>query len=171
MLQVNSGAGLVLNGTSNTAGLVLNNGTLTVGASDSLHVTVSVNPASTGLFVLNNASLLEIKADTGANSQISFLGGSGDKLVLDAVALFGTHVGFGTYTGPLLENFGTLDAVDLKDLPFAGVGAPNYDSTSGLLQLANGSVKATLLFQNSSLGGTTFHLSNDGAGHVLVTRI
>ena len=169
-LQVNAGDGLALNGSSSTAGTVLDNGTLTIGASDSLRVSASVNPASTGLFVLTNASLLEVAADTGAHSQISFLGTSGDKLVVDAVASFGTNVGLGTYTGPLLENFGTLDVVDLKNLPFAGVGAPTYSAATGLLQLASGSVKATLSFQNSSLGSGTFHVATDGTGGVLVTH-
>jgi hypothetical protein len=117
------------------------------------------------LFVLTNASMLETLSDKSTD-QISFLGASGDRLAVDLVARFGNNVGLGTYTGPLLENFGALDAVDLRNLPFAGVGAPVF--SGGLLQLASGSVKATLSFQTASLGAGTFHVSNDG--RVLLTH-
>jgi hypothetical protein len=114
--------------------------------------------------------VLQVAADTGAHSQISFLGSSGDKLVVDAVGLFGSGVGLGTYTGPLLENFGSVDAIDLKNLPLTGLGAPIYTSGTGLFQLVSGGVKATLLFQNSSLGSGTFHVGTDGGSGVLVTH-
>ncbi len=157
-LQADSGAALALKGAANTTSIVasvLDNGTVNIGASDSLSVT-AVNSASTGVFVLTNASLLKVAADTGHSNQMSFLGASGDKLVVDA-ASFGTSVGLGTYTGPLLENFGTLDSVDLKDLPFAGLGVPTYKSATGLLQLLSGANHATLKFQNSTLGSGAFH--------------
>ena len=89
----------MLNGTSNIAGSVLDNGTLTLGTSDSLDVIASVNPASTGLFVLTNASILEVAADTGTGNKISFLGASGGKLIVDTVAQFGTNVGGTLYRG------------------------------------------------------------------------
>ena len=90
--------------------------------------------------------------------------------MVDAIASFGANVGLGTYTGPLLENFGTFDAIDLKNLPFAGVGAPVYTAATGLLQLVSGSVKATLLFQNSSLGGGSFHVGPDSGSGTVVTH-
>lgn len=167
-LQPDSGATLALNGTSNSAASVLDNGTLTLGASDSLDVSASVNSASAGLFVLTNASLLEVAADTGAGNQISFLGASGDKLIVDAVASFGTNVGLSTYTGPKLENFGTLDTIDLKNLVFSGATIDSYTAATGLLQLQSGTTKATLLFDNATLGSGSFHLAADsGTGTVL----
>ena len=61
--------------------------------------------------------------------------------------------------------------MQLKDLNFAGASAPVYTPATGLLQLANGATKATLLFDDSTLGGTkTFHIANDGGGHVLLTE-
>ena len=103
-LKADSSSTLVLNGTSSIAASVLDSGTLTLGASAGLHVIASVNPASTGLFVLTNASMLEVAADTGTGNKIGFLGASGDALVVDAVAQFGTNVGSVWYTGPKLEN-------------------------------------------------------------------
>jgi hypothetical protein len=79
-------------------------------------------------------------------------------------------VGLGTYTGPLLENFGVGDVVQLKDLNFTGASIVSYTAATGLLQLANGATKSTLLFQNSSLGAGSFFIGNDGGGHVAVTH-
>jgi hypothetical protein len=134
-----------------------------------LDLTGSVDPASTGLFTINTASLLEIAADTGAGNTMSFIGGSGE-LAIDAVAQFGTHVGQASYTGPLIENFGTGDSIDLKNMGFAGATIGSYAPGTGLLQLKNGPTLATLEFQNASLGAGSFHIDDDGSGHVLVTH-
>ena len=167
-LQVVGGALLNLNGASNTTASVLNKGSLVLGANDSLDVTGSVNVASTGLFVLNNAALLELAADTGASNAISFLGASGDKLVVDTVGQLGSKVGLGAYTGPKLENFATIDVIDLKDLVFGTATIDSYTAATGLLQLHSGATKATLLFDNATLGSGSFHLGPDtGIGTVL----
>jgi hypothetical protein len=170
-LQALGGATLALNGASNAAAFVLNKGIVAIGAAGSLHLTGSVNPASTGLFVLTNAALLEVAADTGASNQISFLGTSGDKLVIDVVGQFGGNVGLGTYTGPKLENFATADAVDLKNLVFATATSDGYTAATGLLQLHSGAAKATLLFDNATLGSGSFHLGPDSGTGSVLTRI
>jgi hypothetical protein len=173
-LKADSSSTLVLNGTSSIAASVLDSGTLTLGASAGLHVIASVNPASTGLFVLTNASMLEVAADTGTGNKISFLGASGDALVVDAVAQFGTNVGSVSYTGPKLENLGTLDTVDLKNLLFSTgtniATIDNYTAATGLLQLHSGQTKATLLFDNATLGTGTFHLAADSGTGTVLTR-
>jgi hypothetical protein len=166
-LQANAGATLTLKGPTNTAASVLNQGTLRLAVSTSLDITGAVNVASTGLFILNNASLLEVAADAGASNTIEFLGTGG--LVVDAVGLFGSNVGSPAYKGPLIEKFGVGDSIDLKDLVSSGA-ADTYDIATGLLQLTNGATKATLAFQNSSLGAGTFHLGSDSGGHVLLTH-
>jgi hypothetical protein len=165
-VAVDSGANWTLTG-SNTAGTMLNNGTLAVGVGGSLNITAAVNPASTGLFVLNTGSLLEIAADVGSGNQLSFLGSS--EAIVDKASLFGTNVGQSTYTGPMIENFGIGDSIDLKDIDFAGVSL-NYTSATGLLQVASGASNgASLLFQNSTLLAGTFHSADDGSGHTLIT--
>ncbi len=169
-LQADSGAALNLNGTGNSQASMLDNGTVNIGGSDSLDVTGSVGSSSTGLFVLTNASLLEVAADTGGSSQISFLGASGDKLVVDAVGSFGSNVGTTSCTGPLLENFAAVDTVDLKNLLFSGATIDSYTSGTGLLQLHSGATKATLLFQNSSLGSGSFHIAADSGTGTVVTH-
>jgi hypothetical protein len=91
-------------------------------------------------------------------------------LVIDAVAQLGTHVGQARYTGPLIENFGTGGSIDLKNMGFAGATIDSYAPVTGLLQLKNGPTLATLASQNASLGAGSFHIDDDGSGHVLVTH-
>ena len=167
-LQADSGATLSLTGATGTATTVTNNGTVSLGVGDNLDVTGSVNAASTGVFLLNNSSVLEVAVDKGTSNKMSFIGTG--QLSVDAVAQFGNNVGLGTYTGPLLENFGVGDVVQLKDLNFTGASIVSYTAATGLLQLANGATKSTLLFQNSSLGAGSFFIGNDGGGHVAVTH-
>ena len=78
---------------------VTNNGTVSLGVGDNLDVTGSVNAASTGVFLLNNSSVLEVAVDKGTSNKMSFIGTG--QLSVDAVAQFGNNVGLGTYTGPL----------------------------------------------------------------------
>ena len=169
-LKADTSNTLVLNGTSSAVCAVLNTGTLTLGANASLHVTASVSSASTGLFVLTNASLLEVAGDTAASSKISFLGTSGDMLMVDFASQFGTNVELGTYTGPKLANFGTLDTIGLRDLAFSGATIDGYTAATGLLQLYSGGTKATLLFDNATLGSGTFQVSADSSTGTMVIR-
>jgi hypothetical protein len=168
-LQADSGATLALTGAVNSATTVKDNGTVSIGVGDKLTVTGAVDPASTGVFLLNNSSVLDVAVDKGTSNKMSFIGTG--RLAVDAIAQFGNNIGTTSYTGPLLENFGIGDAIQLKDLNFAGASIVSYTAASGLLQLANGATKSTLLFQDSTLGGTkAFHLGNDGGGHVLLTE-
>ncbi len=78
---------------------------------------------------------------------------------------------------PLVSNpagcrFRTLDTIDPKNLVFnSGTNVAtidNYTAATGLLQLHSGTAKATLLFENATLGSGSFHLAADtGAGTVL----
>jgi hypothetical protein len=164
---VDSGASWTLTG-SNSTGTVTDNGTLTVGSSASLDITGAVDPASTGLFQLSGSSTLEVSADQGTSDQMKFLGAA--EVIIDHAASFGTNVGSTSYAGPLIENFGTNDKIDLKDVTLAGA-ALNYSTATGLLQITDGSTGlATLAFQNSSLGAGTFHIGNDSSGHILLTH-
>ena len=167
-LQSDSAATLALTGASIQAAKVTDNGTVSLGNGDVLVVTGAVDPASTGVFLLNNSSVLEVAIDKGTSNKMSFVGTG--QLTIDAVAQFGNNVGLGTYTGPQLQNFGVGDGVQLKDLNFTGASIVSYTAATGLLQLANGATKATLLFQDSSLGAGSFFIGNDGGGHVLVTH-
>jgi hypothetical protein len=145
---------------TNIAGTVTNNGTLDIGASATFHVTAAVNPLSTGVFELSSASVLEVLADTGANNQMKFLG-AGEVI----------NVGHTTYTGPLIENFGTADKIDLADVASSGA-VLNYSTTTGLLQVTvGGAGVATLAFDKASLGGSTFHAGADATNHLLLTRV
>ena len=122
--------------------------------------------------MLTNASLLEVAADTAASSKISFLGTSGDTLVVDFVGQFGTNIGSSSYTGPKLENFGTLDTVDLRNVVFIGATIDSYTTAAaaGLLQLHSGTTKATLLFDNATVGTGSFHLAADSGTGTALTR-
>ena len=165
-LAVASGGLLI--GTGTLMGTMANAGTVEA-TGGTLDLAGSVDPASSGLFAINTASLLEIAADTGTTNTMRLIGSSGE-LAIDAVAQFGTHVGQASYTGPLIENFGAGGSIDLKNMGFAGAIIDNYAPGTGLLQLRNGAVVATLAFQNSSLGAGSFHIDDDGSGHVLVSH-
>ncbi len=169
-IQAVGGSTLILDGTANSVATAFGGGTIVIGAGDTLDVTGSINPASSALFILNTASLLEIKADTSTAGSVRFLGSAGSKLVVDNVAQFGSNVGLGTYKGPLLENFIAADAIDLKNLVFAAATIDGYAAGTGLLQLHSGATKATMLFQNSSLGSGSFHLAADSGTGTLLTH-
>ena len=151
---------------SNTIANVTNNGALAVNGS--LDVTTALNPASTGAFDLGAGGVLEVAAATGAQTAMDFLGAS--RLVVDNAALFGTGIGGTSYLGSQLEDFGAGDSIDLHNFSASGA-ALAYDPSSGLLQLSNAGALATLDFQQSTLGGGSFHLAADASGSgLLITR-
>jgi len=136
-----------------------------------------VDAAGNGVFILNDASMLEVAADTGTAGKIQFLGPGGGTLTVDHVGLFGTNVGLANYAGPVLQNFGSVgDAIDLKDLAFAGATIDSYithgvSTVIGVLQLHSGATLATLSLQDATLTGTSFQIASDGSGHVLLTHV
>jgi Bacterial Ig-like domain len=152
---------------SNTIANVTDNGVLTVNGS--LNVTSALNPVSTGDFDLGSGGVLEIAAATGAQTEMDFLGAS--RLVVDNSAQFGTGIGGTSYLGSQLEDFGAGDSIDLHNFSASGA-ALAYDQSSGLLQLSSGGALATLDFQQSTLGGGSFHLAADASGSgLLITRV
>jgi len=164
-LVVDPGGSWTLNG-PNTIANVTNAGIAAV--TGSLDVSTAINSTSTGLFQLYSGATLEVNSALGALSQMTFLASS--ELVIDHSALFGTNVGAASYAGSLLENFASGDTIDIKNFSSAGA-AFNFNSSSGLLQISNGSHQvASLDFQTSSLGSGTFHLTADQHGGVLLTH-
>ena len=151
---------------SNTIANVTDNGSLI--AAGSLDVSTAVSSTSTGQFDLQAGGSLEVAADSAANSQVDFLGSS--QLTIDNAALFGTGVGGSSYAGPLLENFGAGDTVDLHSFT-AAAAALLYNPANGLLQVTNGSSQvATLDFQNSTLGSGSFSVASDGSGGIKIAH-
>ena len=149
---------------ANTIASVTDNGSVTIAGS--LVVSGAVNAVSTGQFVLQSGGSLEVAADSAAHSEIDFT--SLGKLIIDAVALFGTGVGGSSYAGPRIGNFASGDIIDLHAFsPTAA--AMLYDAADGLLQITNGSHQvATLDFQNSTLGTGSFNFASDGSGGLLI---
>jgi hypothetical protein len=164
-VDVDAGASWTLSGPNNIA-TILNSGTLV--QTGSVDISASIDPTSTGVFQLNGQTL-EVAAATGPNTQISFAGGG--RLTIDNTASFGTGVGTGAYAGLILENFSTADTIDLKTLSVVGV-VLNYNSMTGILQVSNSaSQEASLEFQASSLGVTTFQETTDGSTGIFITGI
>jgi hypothetical protein len=164
-LNVDAGGDWTLTGSDAIAN-VTDNGALAVDGS--LDVTSGLNAASSGAFDLGAGGVLEVASATGAKTAMDFLGAS--QLVVDNAALFGTGVGGTSYSGSQLENFGAGDSIDLHNFSASGATLA-YDPSSGLLQLSNGGALATLDFQQSTLGGGSFHLATDASGSgLLVTR-
>jgi hypothetical protein len=148
-----------------TVQTLTNNGT--IGVTGALDI-ATIDPASAGMFQLTGGSL-EVAAAIGSATKMQFLG-SGSELIVDNAAAFGNQIGTPSATGPLLENFGLGDMVDLKQ--FAALGSPQLDFNpdSGILQVSNGTQVADLSFQKSSLGPGSFHARGDGATGVLITH-
>jgi fibronectin-binding autotransporter adhesin len=95
-LQADSGATLALTGAVNSATTVKDNGTVSIGVGDKLTVTGAVDPASTGVFLLNNSSVLDVAVDKGTSNKMSFIGTG--RLAVDAIAQFGNNIGTTSYT-------------------------------------------------------------------------
>jgi hypothetical protein len=137
-----------------------------VGAGARLSVTGAVDPASSGVFALSTGALLRIAADAGTADRMQFLGSA--ELVVENAAQFGTHIGMASYAGPLIEDFGRGDSIDLRDIGAAGA-TMDFTAATGQLQIASGTSPASLLFDTASLGAGAFHPRDDGTGHLLVT--
>ena len=152
---------------SNTIANVTDNGSLFIAGS--LDVSTAVGAASSGQFDLQTGSSLEVASDAATHSQVDFLGSS--QLTIDNTALFGTGVGGSSYAGPLLEDFGAGDTIDLHGFS-AAAAALLYNPANGLLQVTNGSSQvATLDFQNSTLGSGSFNpVASDGGGGIKITH-
>ncbi|SED63550.1 hypothetical protein SAMN05519104_3975 [Rhizobiales bacterium GAS188] len=164
VLAVDAGATWTLNG-ANTAASVLDNGTISIAGS--LDVSTALDPSSTGLFQLSSSATLEVAAATGTQTQINFLGSS--ELIIDNAASFGINVGTSSYAGPQLQHFAPGDKIDLKTFSSAGVTL-NYNASTGVLQVSNSANQvASLKFQTSSLGGTAFAATSDGATGIFIT--
>lgn len=144
------------------AGPVGNQGTIAIaGFAD---IAGAIDPASTGLFQIENGGTLEVAAAPGGNAQIAFQSAGTSRLTIDNPANFGANVGAASYTGPLLEGFGASDAIDLVRFDPKGA-APQYDPSTSVLQVTDTAAhSASLKFQDSSLGTGNFFASADGAG-------
>jgi len=151
-LVVDSGATWTLSGI-NTIASVTDNGKLVV--------TGSLPAANYQIGAAGGGGTLEVASAPGTQSPISFAGNS--TLVIDNAAAFGTNVGTSSYTGPLLENFGAGETVDIKNVASSGASL-TYNSATGLLQIVNGSQSASLDFQTSTLGSGNFTLAPDAGG-------
>ena len=160
VLAVDAGATWTLNGAN------ILNGTISIAGS--LDVSTAIDPSSTGLFQLGSGATLEVAAATGTATQINFQGSSSE-LIIDNAASFGTNVGTASYAGPQLQHFVPGDKIDLKTFSSAGVTL-NYNASTGVLQVSNSANQvASLDFQTSSLGGTAFAATSDGATGIFIT--
>ena len=124
-------------------------------------MTGSLPAASYQIGGAGGGATLEVASAPATASPMSFGGNS--TLVIDNAAAFGANVGTSSYTGPLLENFVAGDTVDVKNVSSSGASV-TYNSTTGLLQIANGSQNASLDFQTSTLGSGAFTLTPDASG-------
>jgi hypothetical protein len=163
-LAVDRGGSWTFSG-PNTVQTLANNGT--IGVTGALDV-ATIDPASAGIFQLTGGSL-EVAAAIGSATKMQFLG-NGSELIVDNAAAFGNQVGTPAATGPLLENFGLGDMVDLKQFAASGSLQLAFNPSSGILQVSNGTQVADLSFQKSSLGPGSFHARADGATGVLITH-
>jgi hypothetical protein len=161
-LAVDQGGNWTFSG-PNAVQTLLNNGT--IGVTGALDV-ATIDPASAGIFKLTGGSL-EVAAAIGSGTKMQFLG-NGSELIVDNVTAFGNHVGTPSAAGPVLENFGLGDTVDLKQFTASSL-ALDFNPLTGLLQISNGTQRADLSFQTSSLGPGMFQATDHGTG-VFITH-
>jgi len=165
-LVFDAGSSWQLNG-ANAVATLSNNGVLDI--KGSLNVFTAIDPASTGLFEIDNSATLEVASVFGGGTQMQFL--SNSNLVIDTAGSFGTGVSGASYAGPLLENFGAGDTVDIKNFSANG-SALSYDGSTGLMQISNGaSQAASLHFLASSVGNGAFQVAADGASGILIRNV
>jgi hypothetical protein len=171
-LQVDAGATWTLGG-NDSIGTLADSGVLTV--TGSLAVTGSINPADAGTIDLGTTATLSVGNVFGSGPSIAFLGT--DLLIVTGPPSFGLNIDKPTYIGPLLEQFGTSDKIDLLGIAPAQPGVSlvlNYSTSTGILQISSPSAGApplaSLAFQTGSLGAGTFHLASDGHGGEFLTH-
>ena len=165
VLAVDVGATWTLNG-ANIAATILDNGTVRI--TGSLDLSTAIDASSTGLFQLGSGATFEVAAATGTTTKINFQDNSSE-LIIDNATSFGTGVGTASYAGPQLQHFVPGDKIDLKNFSSAGVTL-NYNASTGVLQVSNSANQvASLDFQTSSLGGTAFAATSDGATGIFIT--
>lgn len=166
-VEADAGGTWLLSGAASVADLTVN-GTLTVAGS--LDISGALAPAVAGVLTFASDATIEVASALGQGPDIRFL--QDDTLVVDTGTLFGDLLGGGTPTGPELQNFGTNDTIDLRDLPLAGVIVLDYFSVTGELRVGHGSGHpvATLFFDPATLGAGDFHIGGDGAGGTLLTH-
>jgi hypothetical protein len=166
-LAIDTGGTWTLSGASNSIANVTDNGTLVV--TGGLKITTAIDTSSSGqiqLGVTGSSGSLEVASETGSLCETDFV--CNGKLIIDNAGAFGSSVGTSSYTGSLLADFGAGDAIQI--LNFSASGATiAFDSTTGLAQISNGTQKATLGFQASTLAAGSLHLASDGGTGVLVT--
>jgi hypothetical protein len=145
---------------------LIDNGTVSIASS--LDVSTAIDPTSTGLVQLGAGATLDVAAATGSGMQIKFQDSSSE-LIVDSAALFGTNVGTASYAGPQLQQYVPGDKIDLKNFSLAGVTF-GFNASTGVLQVSNSANQvADFEFQTSSLGGTNFAATSDGAGGIIIT--
>ena len=148
------------------AGPVGNQGTIAIAGF--AYVASAIDPASAGLFQIEDGGTLEVASAPGGSAQIAFQQAGTSRLSIDSPAAFGANVGAASYTGPLLEDFGASDTIDLAGFDPSGAAA-RYDATTGVLQVTDTAAHAArLAFQDSSLGTGGFLVSPDGAGGTFI---
>jgi len=147
-------ANLLVTGTGSVAGALLT-------------VSGAIDPLSTGTMVIGSAGTLDVAADASSGGTINF-NNTSSTLVVEHAAQFGTGIG-GTFAGPALTNFGTLSAIDFKDVTSSVT--TNYNPSTGVMALMSGATAlAEMHFDLATLGTGSFHIGSDISGHAVLTH-
>ncbi|WP_072572778.1 C2 family cysteine protease [Granulibacter bethesdensis] len=145
------------------------NGTINIGTFATKVISQPVDASSTGTFRLNMLSTVEFSSTVSGQPKIDFKGFA-SQLVIDNASTFGNNVGTASYTGPLLQDFGRMEFIDIHGLSAWNLKS-DYSASTGLLQLtAQNGAKATLDFDPGSLKGRAFAFFSDGQDGTVITR-
>lgn len=122
-------------------------------------------------FDLADGGTLNVDTPVQSGLAINFTT-QGNSLTIANPNSFGENVGSSAYSGPLLEQFSSGDAIDLSGLPYVeGMMSYSYEQDTGLLQISNGTQTATLFFgPGNTVVDDPFHLNPDGSGGTVLTN-
>ncbi len=119
---------------------------------------------------LNDGATVNVETAVTTSTTFDFAS-AGTKLVIADSSTFGSSTADG-FSGPLLEQFSSGDAIDLSGLPYVeGKMSYSYEQDTGLLQISNGTQTATLFFgPGNTVVDDPFHLNPDGSGGTVLTN-
>ena len=162
--EIRLGGGTFAEGVINNIGLIDGSGTLagpvinsgTIEATGILAITGTVS----GALAVDAGATLSVQGAVGPGSLGFTTGGT---------ARFAQSAGLSNLQ---IGNFAAGDTIDLQDLAYVpGVTSGAYSTTTGQLQVSNGSTMATLFFgAGNSVVNDPFHFTSDLAGGTLITN-
>ena len=164
-LDIDQGANWSFSGTEQIASLQVGGNALAGGS-----LTVATLANDTGALQIAANGTLELGTAAGSGNTITLTAGS--TLKLDQAAGFGTGQGTASYAGDVIAGFVQGTFIDLADVNFATASIQQYNPSTNVLQIGDGTHTADLTFAAGTLGLTgALSLHTDGDGGTLLETV